>query len=118
MEFSKDLVRGSIVPVVLSLLKDRAMYGYEIVKVVNQRTNGRLEWREGTLYPSLHRLEADRYVQARWAEAGGKKGKKEGGGRKRKYYAIARKGLRELERRRAEWKEFSSAVNAVLLVGG
>ncbi len=117
MEFSKDLVRGSIVPSVLSLLKERAMYGYEIVKVVNQRTNGRLEWREGTLYPSLHRLEASRYVQARWADAGGKKGV-EKGGRKRKYYAITRKGLRELERRRAEWKEFSSAVNAVLLVGG
>ncbi|MHC4718466.1 MAG: PadR family transcriptional regulator, partial [Planctomycetota bacterium] len=50
MDFSQDLVRGSIVPIVLALLHERAMYGYEIVKVVNARTNGRLEWKEGTLY--------------------------------------------------------------------
>ena len=59
MEFSKDLIRGNVVPIILALLKDRTMYGYEIVKVVNSRTDGRFEWKEGTLYPTLHRLEAD-----------------------------------------------------------
>ena len=69
MEFSQDLIRGSVVPIVLSLLKDRPMYGYEIVKVVNARTGGRLEWKEGTLYPTLHRLQAARLISARWADA-------------------------------------------------
>ena len=59
MEFSQDLVKGTFVPVILSLLKERPMYGYEIVKIVNTRTNGLLEWKEGTLYPILHRLQAD-----------------------------------------------------------
>jgi len=111
MDFSQDLVRGSIVPIVLSLLKDRPMYGYEIVKLVNARTNGRLEWKEGTLYPALHRLQAGRLVSARWQEvsAGG------AAGRKRKYYSITPRGRRELARRKQEWHEFSVAVNALLV---
>lgn len=51
VDFSPNLVRGSVVPVVLALLDERPMYGYEIVKIVNVRTNGRLEWKEGTVYP-------------------------------------------------------------------
>ena len=113
MRFSNDLIRGSIVPLVLSLLKDRAMYGYEIVKLVNQRTGGRLEWKEGTLYPTLHRLLAGRYLSARWADAPAHRGP----GRKRKYYAITAKGRRELAKRTVEWQEFSTAVNAILLGG-
>ena len=111
MDFSKDLIRGSIVPVVLALLKDRAMYGYEMVKVVNARTNGRLEWKEGTLYPTLHRLQAKRLISARWADAPAD----EAPGRKRKYYSITRKGRAELARRTEEWRQFSFSVNALLL---
>src|SRR5688572_32529780 len=69
MDFSQDLVRGSVVPVVLALLRERPMYGYEMVKHVNARTGGRLNWREGTLYPALHRLESDGLVTAQWREA-------------------------------------------------
>jgi PadR family transcriptional regulator, regulatory protein PadR len=111
MDFSQDLVRGSVVPIVLALLKDRPMYGYEIVKVVNARTNGRFEWREGTLYPALHKLEADRMLTSKWQDVPGEKGE----ARSRKYYYITRKGLTELTRRTAEWKEFSWAVNACVL---
>ena len=113
MDFSKDLIRGSVVPIVLSLLGDRAMYGYEMVKVVNARTGGRLEWKEGTLYPTLHRLQAVGMVSARWSEAPAD----EAPGRKRKYYSITRKGRTELARRTEEWRDFSVAVNAILLGG-
>ena len=113
MDFSKDLIRGSIVPIVLALLKDRPMYGYEIVKVVNARTGGRLEWKEGTLYPTLHRLQAGGFISARWADAPAD----EAPGRKRKYYSIARKGRTELARRREEWRQFDLAVNAIMLGG-
>jgi PadR family transcriptional regulator PadR len=141
MEFGKDLVRGSIVPVVLSLLRDRPMYGYEIVKLVNARSGGRLEWKEGTLYPALHKLEADGLLRSHWADAaddnndsdeqrggggggdppgvGRKRTAKAagGGGRQRKYYAVTGKGRTELARRSEEWREFTTAVNAVLLGG-
>lgn len=133
MEFGQDLVKGSIVPVVLALLGERAMYGYEIVKLVNTRSGGRLEWREGTLYPALHKLEADGLLSSQWADApaaggigGGGGGGSDGDGgnaasksfgRRRKYYAITGKGRRELARRSAEWREFSTAVNLVLLGG-
>ena len=111
MDFSPDLVKGSIVPIILNLLKERARYGYELVKLVDARSNGLLQWREGTLYPALHRLEAERLVHAHWEEvAAGPQA-----GRKRKYYAITRKGLAELERRAAEWRTFSSAVSAIVL---
>ena len=96
-----------------ALLQERAMYGYEIVKVVNARTGGRLEWKEGTLYPTLHRLQAGRLVSAKWSDAPAD----EAPGRKRKYYAITGKGRRELSRRKEEWHQFSTAVNAVLLGG-
>src|SRR5213596_2575588 len=100
MEYSPELVKGSIVPVVLALLRERPMYGYEIVKLVNARSGGRLEWKEGTLYPTLHRLESDGLLRSQWAEGGaaapaGERGSGEvnggaagGATRQRKYYAI------------------------------
>ncbi|MCC7147269.1 MAG: PadR family transcriptional regulator [Phycisphaeraceae bacterium] len=128
MDFSQDLMRGTVVPMVLALLSERAMYGYEIVKVVNARTQGRLEWKEGTLYPALHRLEAQGYLRARWSKAAGGNATSPGetsgagvsasggeGGKDRKYYAITRKGKAELARRAEEWRQFSGAVDAVLM---
>jgi DNA-binding PadR family transcriptional regulator len=114
MEFSQDLIKGSFVPIILALLRDRPMYGYEMAKLVNARTNGRLEWKEGTLYPTLHRLQAMGMVTSRWEEV--VEGKPTG--RQRKYYVITRKGLGELAKRAQEWREFSTAVSAIVLEGG
>ena len=119
MEFGQDLVKGSIVPIVLALLGERPMYGYEMVKVVNARSGGRLEWKEGTLYPTLHRLESAGLLRSYWADAGGAAsiGTDAAAGRPRKYYAITGKGRAELARRADEWREFSTAVNAIVLGG-
>lgn len=115
MEFSNDLVKGSVIPVILALVKERPMYGYEMVKQVNARTGGRLEWREGTLYPALHKLESEGMISSEWRDAPA-----EGpGARQRKYYAITRKGRHELNRRAAEWQEFSGAISMMLSgIGG
>lgn len=110
MDFSQDLMKGSVVPIVLALLRERRMYGYEMVKQVNARTNGRLEWKEGTLYPTLHRLQSDGLINAEWEQGSD-------AARPRKYYSLTPKGRRELDRRTGEWREFSSAVN-LLLEGG
>ena len=110
MGYSQDMVKGSIVPVVLALLRDRPMYGYEMVRRVDARTNGRLRWREGTLYPTLHKLEADGLVKAQWQDAA----TDAGGTRQRKYYRLTRAGRSELARRTAEWADFADAVNAAI----
>lgn len=112
MDFSQDLLKGSFIPIILSLLKDRSMYGYEMVKVVDARSGGRLQWREGTLYPTLHRLQADGLVTSKWQDAPAGPGQ---AARSRKYYAITRKGLGELAHRQQEWKEFTTAVNALVM---
>src|SRR4030095_3399100 len=75
MQVSQELIKGTVVPVVLALLKDRPRYGYEMVQLVNARTNGALDWSEGTLYPVLHKLESDGLVSAeRGARPGGPTG--------------------------------------------
>lgn len=107
MEFSQDLVKGTVVPVILQLLSEQERYGYEIIKTVNQRTGNAFEWKEGTLYPWLHRLEGDGLIQSRWVEADS--------GRQRKYYRITKRGLATLAERKEEWTSFSKAVNALLL---
>ena len=109
MEIGSDLIKGTVVPVVLRLLSERERYGYEIVKVVNDRTDGALRWKEGTLYPCLHQLEADGLLRSRWRT--GENGKR------RKYYGITRRGRAELAARVQEWKAFSGAVGALLLGG-
>ena len=92
MEFDRELVKGTTVPIVLRLLTEREMYGYEIVKVVNERTGGLFEWKEGTLYPCLHSLEAGGLLLSHWREAPS--------GRKRKYYRITAKGRAQLRGKR------------------
>lgn len=106
MGFRGDLVKGSTTPIVLKLLAEREMYGYEIVKIVNDRTNGALRLKEGTLYPCLHQLEADGFLRSSWFEAEN--------GKPRKYYRATRKGKTELKRRTEEWTAFSEAVGTLL----
>lgn len=107
MDFNADLVKGTTAPMVLRLLSEQEMYGYQIVKVVNERTGGRFEWKEGSLYPCLHRLEAGRLLKSVWREGPN--------GKSRKYYRMTRRGRTELAKRTAEWGEFVQAVNTVLL---
>lgn len=102
---SQELVKGTVIPVVLALLEDAPRYGYEMVQTVNARTNGALAWSEGTLYPALHKLEADGLVAAEWRAPDPR-----AGGHARRYYRLTGAGRRELKRRAAEWKTFTSAV--------
>src|SRR3954451_15857351 len=101
MQISQELIKGTVIPVVLSLLKDHPRYGYEMVQLVNARTNGALSWSEGTLYPVLHKLEADGLLRAEWRHSEG--------GRRRRYYALTSGGRRELKKRSAEWQSFAAA---------
>ena len=107
MNFSPELVKGTVEPVILQLLSEQERYGYELLKIVNERTQNVFEWKEGTLYPCLHRLEGNGLIQSRWGEADS--------GRQRKYYRITRRGLAALTERKTEWTAFAKAVNALLM---
>lgn len=112
MPAPKELVRGSVVPVVLSLLGDRPMYGYEMIRLVQARTNGVLEWKEGTLYPTLHALEQDGLLKSEWRDVPTAAG--DSGDRQRKYYALTRAGRAASKKHAAEWKTFADAINGLL----
>lgn len=106
MTVSVEMMKGTVVPIALKLLAEREMYGYEILKEVNARSDNVLAWKEATLYPWLHRLEREKLIRSEWREGVG--------ARKRKYYALTRRGATALARKTAEWTELSRAVNAIL----
>ena len=107
MTLESDLVRSTAEPIILRLVSERPMYGYEIIKVVNERTSGAFQWKEGTLYPCLHRLEGAGLIESEWRTSDS--------GRRRKYYGITRKGAAVLEKKVEEWSACSLAVNSLLL---
>ena len=86
---SKELVAASSKPLVLAILARGENYGYAIIQEVRERSNGRLDWTEGMLYPVLHRLEEQKLIRARWVTSEN--------GRKRKYYRLSPQGTRALE---------------------
>jgi DNA-binding PadR family transcriptional regulator len=106
MKINKELLKGSTATLVLSLLNTRPMYGYEIIKVMETKSSGIFSFKEGTLYPILHSLEADGIIEAYWSDSEE--------GRKRKYYKITDKGRLHMEEKKEEWSVFSNTVNKVL----
>lgn len=106
MQVDKSLMTGSTVMLVLSLLSQREMYGYEMIAELARRSEDTFQLREGTLYPILHTLEADKCVTAREKAAGN--------GRTRRYYRITRRGRKLLEEKQAEWKFFTHKVEQVV----
>ena len=110
MASDPDLVRGTLNTLLLEVISRRPMYGYEICKAVNVKTDGYFDLREGSLYPALHRLEREGLLRSFWEKAETR--------RRRKYYEITELGLSGLERKRQEWKQFASAVERVLATFG
>ena len=106
MAVSPEMLKGTVVPIILKLLSEKEMYGYEMIQVVHERTERVLEWKEGTLYPWLHSLEQDGLITSTWRESEA--------GRRRKYYAITPRGLTALTQKIDEWQTLAKAVSAVL----
>lgn len=102
----RELRRGTLELVLLRLLSERQMYGYELVSTLERRGGAPFELKEGTVYPVLYRLEADGFVEPRWETLDR--------GVPRKYYRLTKAGVRELESLTREWNEFSAAVNRLL----
>ena len=107
MNISRELLRGSTNMLVLSLLENEDMYGYQMIKKLKEKSQNIFEFQEGTLYPILHNLEERNYICSYWDDTGSKK---------RKYYSITKEGKKHLKEKKQEWQTFSSGVNQV--VGG
>src|SRR5579859_8060049 len=101
-----ELVKGTLSLLILSLLTRKSMFGYEIATTVHRDTDGAFTWREGSLYPSLHKMQTDGLIVGAWEE-------KETG-RKRRYYRITAKGRSALREKEQSWAALCKAVNSIL----
>jgi len=110
MKIDKSLLSGSTVLLVLKLLSEGEMYGYEMIQLLAKRSDDTFVLKEGTLYPILHDLEAKGCVESFLQLTPG--------GRQRKYYRISDKGLQMLRDKTTEWQLFSGKVNDVVFGPG
>ena len=106
MKADKNMLSGCTSLLVLALLAPGDMYGYEMIAALEARSDHTFTLKEGTLYPVLHGMEREGYVEAYEKTAPT--------GRVRKYYHLTRAGRAALTEEEASWREYSGAVNAVL----
>ena len=108
--FSIELKKGSTEMLILSLLEARARHGYEIGKLIEERSGGKLKFALPSLYPKLLHLENRGSIKGRWVEKPGE--------RHRCYYRLTAAGRRVLGEQRRTWKAYIAAINEVMGTGG
>ena len=101
----RELKKGSAELLVLSLVEQRARHGYEIAKLINSRSGGKLSFQVASLYPLLYRLESRGWIQGRWVEKAGE--------RRRRFYQLTSDGRRVLASQRKGWRQFVEGVRLV-----
>ncbi len=110
MAVDKGLVGGSTVLMLLSLLAEKDCYGYEIIKEISARSQNVFQFKEGTLYPVLHRMESHNLVKSYRA--------KTESGKERKYYRITATGKAQLAEEKKQWETFCGSVERVIRGSG
>ncbi len=101
---NKEIMKGSIDILLLSLIQKEDLYGYEIAKRLKEKSNDLYSMGEGTLYPALQRLEKQKLITSYWGDS-------EFGGR-RKYYSITEEGKKELSKKLSEWDLLSNLIKS------
>jgi len=97
--------KGTLPTLILEALAHEPTHGYRIAQQIKERSRGVLDFKEGTLYPALHKLENEGLVES-YEEIEN--------GRSRRYYRITRTGRKTLAKDRAEWRQLSQAVTVIL----
>ena len=105
--FGSQLLKGTTPLLVLTVLADGELYGYEVAQRIRDKSEGAFMPSEGSLYPTLHRLEADGAVQGDWRDSDR--------GPRRRYYRLTDKGAGLLATARDEWQTFSAVVGRVAI---
>jgi PadR family transcriptional regulator PadR len=106
-EYIRGFLKGSTDILLLSLLRQETMYGYQIIQELTRRTGEYFSFKEGTLYPALHRLEGEELVESHWEITPQMK-------RPRRYYRITEAGQHFLTEKLSEWQRFANAVSSVV----
>lgn len=106
MKVNKELLKGSVATLALTILNRKSAYGYELIKEIERTSGGALSLKEGTLYPILHSLEKEGAIESYWVEKADT--------RKRKYYRLTKEGKVLLKERTREWKDFREVMDQVL----
>ncbi len=101
-----ELVKNNTESLLLCLIGQQPMYGYQIIKELEKRSQGYFIFKEGTLYPALHRLENMGLIEGKWRELPS--------GRRRRYYYITDKGYQLLVVKKSEWQDFLKAMNMII----
>ena len=101
----RELKKGSTEILILALVEDRPRHGYEIAKLIDQRSDGALKFHAASLYPILYRLEKRSLIKGRWVEKSGQ--------RRRRYYKLTKRGREVLAAQRNTWAEFVNALDRV-----
>lgn len=101
----RELKKGSAELIILSIVEPRPRHGYEISKLIEERSAGQLKFHVASLYPLLYRLEERGWLQGRWVEKPGQ--------RRRRFYTLTGEGRRVLVRQRDTWKSFVDAMRLI-----
>jgi transcriptional regulator len=108
LALARELKRGSAELLVLALLEERDRHGYEIARLIEERSRGAITFHVASLYPTLYRMEEKELIEGRWVEKAGQ--------RRRRYYRVTAQGRKALASQRTLWDGFFEALNRVARV--
>jgi PadR family transcriptional regulator, regulatory protein PadR len=103
--FDRELKKGSAELLILSLVEARPRHGYEISKLIENRSDGALSFHVASLYPLLYRLEKRGWIKGQWVEKAGQ--------RRRRYYKLTPEGKKVLKAQRSAWESFVAAISRI-----
>ena len=103
--FDREWKKGSAEMLILSLVDPLPRHGYEISRLIEQRSEGALHFHAASLYPLLYRLEKRGWIQGRWVEKAGQ--------RRRRYYRLTEQGRKVLSAQRRGWETFVAAIHRI-----
>lgn len=98
-------LKGHLDGLILAVISGEPLHGYAVIEALKARSGGELSLPEGTVYPALHRLEADGFLSSEWFVVGG---------RRRRVYSVTKRGTKQLGVSRERWRVFSHTIEAVL----
>ena len=102
---ARELKRGSTELLILALLEERDRHGYELARLIDERSRGAISFNVASLYPTLYRMEEKELIDGRWVEKAGQ--------RRRRYYRLTATGKKTLVSQRGVWDSFFEALNRV-----
>lgn len=106
MSIASDMIRGHTESIILAHLTEHDSYGYEINKAIQEKTGGRYELKEATLYSAFRRLEEAGCIKSYWGD--------EGAGARRRYYSITTIGRAVLEQNRSDWQNTKELIDKLI----